>query len=172
MSATRPSSFWEDFFLRVIAIYKLVHGFFFIAVGVGLIKLKYQNIPQVLQDYILKPFHWGPENRFVDWALDAASKLNPHLIVLISDAAFFYAVLFIIEGIGLYMRKPWAEYFVIIVTGSLLPVEIYAICHKLEWWKMVALVGNLLILGYLVHRVRWDARNKGTDEPPGGPSPS
>ena len=163
MSATRPaSSFWEDFFLRVIAVYKLLHGLFFILVGVGLITLKPHaaHIPEILEDYVIKPFRFSPENHFVDWALDAASKITRHDLVLISDAVFFYAVLFIIEGIGLYMRKHWAEYFVIIVTGSLLPVEIVAICHKPEWWKFIALLGNLLILGYLVHRVRLDARNK------------
>ena len=116
---------WEDIILRVIAIYKLLHGLFFIAVGVGLIKLKHQNIPQILQDYVIQPLQLSPENKWVDWALEAASKVTPHWLQLAGDAVFVYAILFLCEGIGLYLRKQWAEYFVVIVTSSLLPIEIW-----------------------------------------------
>lgn len=146
---------WEDVALRIIAIYKLLHGLFFIAVGVGLIKLKY-HLPEFLSDYVIKPLHFNPENKMVDWILDEASNLTPHRITLVSYAAFFYALLFCIEGTGLYLRKHWAEYFVVIVTGSLLPFEIYAMILKVQWWKGGVIFGNLLILAYLIHRLRLD----------------
>jgi uncharacterized membrane protein (DUF2068 family) len=163
---------WEDIVLRVIAIYKMVHGLFFIAVGVGLLKLKHQDIPQILNDYVIRPLRFSPENRIVDWALDEASKLTPHKLTLVSYAAFFYALLFCIEGVGLFLRKHWAEYFVVIVTGSLLPFELYAMFLRVEWWKAGVIFGNVLILAYLIHRLRLDftnahsRRNRRDGEPP------
>lgn len=175
MSRDTKMAPWEDVVLRIIAIYKCLHGLFFIAVGVGLIKLKY-HLPEFINDYVVKPLHFNPENRLVDWALDEAAKLTPHNITLVSYAAFFYALLFCIEGVGLFLRKHWAEYFVIIVTGSLLPFEIYAMFLKVLWWKGVVILGNLLILAYLVHRLRLDFTNahrrsdKNDDEPPAASS--
>ncbi len=147
---------WEDIVLRLIAVYKFLHGLFFVAVGVGLIQLKHKNIPQVLNDYVIQPLQLSPENKVVDWALDEASKVTNHTLVVASDVAFVYALLFLIEGVGLFMRRHWAEYFVVIVTSSLLPVEIWTMFLKAELWKLGLIVGNLLIVGYLVHRLRLD----------------
>jgi uncharacterized membrane protein (DUF2068 family) len=160
---------WEDIVLRGIAIYKMLHGLFFVAIGVGLIKLKFQDIPQILNDYVIRPLQLPPESRFINWALDEASKLTPHKLQLASDAVFVYALLFLIEGVGLFLRKHWAEYFVVIVTGSLLPFEIWAMVSKVEWWKGGLIFGNLLILFYLIHRLRLDftnARRKSDDDEP------
>jgi len=158
---------WEDFVLRFIAIYKLLHAVFFIAVGFGLFKLKHGHISVVefLNTYVIVPFnthiyHLNPEGRFVDWVLDQAEKVSPHMLLLAGWAAFFYAALFAAEGIGLYLRKHWAEYLVVIVTGSLLPLEIWELYHKLAWWKFGVVIGNVLIVTYLVHRLLLDARFK------------
>jgi uncharacterized membrane protein (DUF2068 family) len=152
---------WEDFVLRLIAIYKFLHGLLFIGIGFGLIKLKHHDVPQFLMTYVVEPLHFSPENKVVDWLLDEAAKLTDHKLVLLSDAAFFYALLFCIEGVGLFLRKHWAEYFVVIVTGSLLPFEIWTLTLRVEWWKCGAILGNLLILCYLIHRLRLDFTNAG-----------
>jgi uncharacterized membrane protein (DUF2068 family) len=172
MSNPTKTAPWEDFVLRLIGIYKFLHGLLFVGIGFGLIKLKHHDIPQFLMTYVIEPLQISPENKFVDWILDSASKLTDHRLVMISDYVFFYAVLFCIEGVGLYLRKHWAEYFVVIVTGSLLPFEIYIIAMKVEWWKCGAIVVNLLILAYLIHRLRLDFTNasapRGSDDPGDG----
>ena len=150
---------WEDFVLRLIAVWKLLHAVFFTAVGFGLLRLRHHNVVDFLNDHIVIPYHLNPENRVVDWVLGKAETLAPHL-VLLGWAAFFYSALFAAEGIGLYLRKHWAEYLVVIVTGSLLPLEVYELFVKLAWWKFAAVVGNLLILTYLIHRLILDARFK------------
>jgi uncharacterized membrane protein (DUF2068 family) len=150
---------WEDFALRLIAFWKLLHAVFFTAVGFGLLRLGHHNVVEFLNTYVIIPYHLNPEDRVVDWVLDKAQILSPHF-VLLGWAAFCYAALFAAEGIGLYMRKHWAEYLVVIVTASLLPIEVYELFVRLAWWKYVAVVGNLLIVGYLVHRLLLDARAK------------
>jgi uncharacterized membrane protein (DUF2068 family) len=156
--------------LRVIAIYKILHGLFFIGVGVGLVKLKHADIPQFLNDYVIRPLQLPLESQYVKWALEQGSKLTPHIIQVVGDAAFIYAALFLVEGIGLYLRKNWAEYLVVIITGSLLPFEIWTMVSRVEWWKAGLIVGNLLIVGYLVHRLWVDrcscVSNPENDKPP------
>jgi uncharacterized membrane protein (DUF2068 family) len=151
---------WEDFVLRLIAIYKLCHAVFFTAVGFGLLRLRHHNVVEFLNHYLIIPYHLNPENRLVDWFLAQATKVSPHMLLLAGWAAFFYAALFAAEGIGLYLRKHWAEYLVVIVTASLLPLEVYELWLKLALWKFAAVVGNLLIVSYLIHRLMLDARFK------------
>jgi uncharacterized membrane protein (DUF2068 family) len=151
---------WEDFALRLIAVYKLFHALFFTAVGFGLLRLRGHNVVDFLNAHIIIPYHLNPENRVVYWLLDKADMLTSHRLLLLGYAAFFYAALFAAEGIGLYLRKHWAEYLVVIVTGSLLPLEVYELFLKVALWKFVAVVGNLLIVTYLIHRLMLDARFK------------
>jgi uncharacterized membrane protein (DUF2068 family) len=151
---------WEDFVLRLIAFYKMLHALFFIAVGFGLLRLRGHNVVDFLNANIVIPYHLNPENRVVYWLLDKADALTSHRLLLLGYAAFFYAALFAAEGIGLYLRKHWAEYLVVIVTGSLLPLEIWELHHKLALWKFTAVVGNLAIVCYLIHRILLDDRFK------------
>ena len=165
---------WEDFVLRIIAIWKLIHAVFFTAVGFGLLKLRHHNIVDFLNDHLIVPYHLNPESHFVDWMLVQAQKVSPHMLFLAGWAAFIYAAVFATEGIGLYLRKRWAEWLVVFATGGFLPLEVYELFHKEVWWKFVILFGNLLIVGYLIHRLtlefrlrRSAARSENDDKPTG-----
>jgi uncharacterized membrane protein (DUF2068 family) len=151
---------WEDFVLRLIALWKLSHAVFFTAVGFGLLRLRGHNVVDFLNAHLIIPYRLNPENQAINWLLGEADVLTSHRLLLLGYGAFFYAALFAAEGIGLYLRKHWAEYLVVIVTASLLPLEIYELSLGIAWWKVVAVVGNLLIVSYLIHRIRLDIRAK------------
>jgi uncharacterized membrane protein (DUF2068 family) len=158
MSAPAPRvALWEDFVLRVIAIYKLSHAAFFIAVGAGLLRLRHHNIVDFLNDHLIIPYHINPESHFVDWLLNYAQKFAPWMS-LAGYAAFVYAALFATEGIGLYLRKRWAEWLVVAATGLFVPFELWALFEHAVWWKVLLLAGNLSIVGYLAHRITLEAR--------------
>lgn len=53
----------------------------------------------------------------------------PHLYV-VAVAAIIYALLEGTEGIGLAMRRRWAEYLTVIATGVLIPYEVYEVIHR------------------------------------------
>jgi uncharacterized membrane protein (DUF2068 family) len=161
MSASNPKmALWENVVLRLIAIYKLLHAVLFIAVGFGLLQLRHHDVVQVLNTYVIGPYHLHPEeSSVVDWVLDMASTLTSHKLTFYGYTAFLYAALFAAEGIGLYLRKHWAEYLVVIVTGSLLPFEIYKTYESAAPWKFGVIAGNLLVVSYLIHRLLLDSRN-------------
>jgi uncharacterized membrane protein (DUF2068 family) len=162
---------WEDFVLRIIAIYKLGKAGLFFAVALGVRNLLHTDVSRFLNDYIIE-HQIDPENRFfhgvLRWALIHASDLTDHRIRFLSYVLFFYAAIFLAEGVGLYLRKHWAEYMVLVSTGSLLPVEFYELYLSIALWKIVVLLGNLLIVAYLVHRITLDARLKASSAQPEG----
>jgi len=71
-----------------------------------------------------------------------------------SVGTFIYAGLLLTEGIGLLLRKRWAEYFTIITTAGLIPLELYELSKHITATKIAILIINIGIVAYLVARVR------------------
>ena len=73
---------------------------------------------------------------------------------MVGIVAFLYAGLFAVEGVGLWRSKRWAEYLTIIATASLVPFEVYELIRHVSWPRVATLGINLLVVGYLIWRVR------------------
>jgi uncharacterized membrane protein (DUF2068 family) len=145
----------SDPFLRLIAVFKLVKALLFFAAGIGVLNLFHKDVGERLE-HLLNHLHVDSDNRYAqELVMQVGRFTNTDLkLAAISVVSFFYAALFGTEGTGLWLRKRWAEWFVVIVTGSLLPVEIYEIIHKISVVKIAVTTANLLILAYLIVVIR------------------
>jgi len=76
-----------------------------------------------------------------------------HINVL-AIGAIAYALLEGTEGVGLAMRRRWAEYLTVVATGILIPYEAYEVVHHVTLFKVGALLLNLAVVGYLAYRKR------------------
>ncbi len=147
MPAEAPKS---NFVLRLIAIYKLATAALFFAAAIGLLHFVNRDVELWLL-HLMNVIRVDPHNHYAEELLTQAGLVTNKTIKLFSALACFYAILFTIEGVGLYLRKRWAEYMVVILTGSLLPLEIYELCRSVNIIKVAILLGNLAILSYLVY---------------------
>jgi uncharacterized membrane protein (DUF2068 family) len=145
----------SDPWLRVIAFFKLIKAVLFFAAGIGVLHFFNKDVSERAQR-VLDHLHVDPDNRYGQALIEQVGRMtNTNLKLLgLSVISFFYSGLFGTEGTGLFLRKPWAEWFVVIVTGSLLPFEIYEIAHKVSALKIGVTAVNLLILAYLVVVIR------------------
>lgn len=139
--------------LRLIALFKLVKAALLIAVGVGALKLLHKDIVGVVERCV-DLFKLDPNNQFIDGALTKASHITPDKIKELGLGSFIYAGLFLTEGIGLWLEKRWAEWLTVIITGSLVPIEVYEIYRHPTAVKISVLVINIAIVSYLVYRTR------------------
>lgn len=73
---------------------------------------------------------------------------------VVAIAAIAYALLEGTEGVGLAMRRRWAEYLTVIATGLLIPYELYEVIRHVTLFKVGALLLNLAVVGYLAYRKR------------------
>jgi uncharacterized membrane protein (DUF2068 family) len=143
----------DDRLLRLIAILKFLKAGLLIALGMGLFGLMNRNLGNVLQ-------HWcdalrlDPGSHYVNLALEKATKVSPQQVRKLGLASFLYAGLFLAEGSGLWLRKRWGEWLTIIITGSLVPIEIYEIHRHPSWAKVVVLILNVAIVVYLIYHIR------------------
>lgn len=97
-------------------------------------------------------YFWARE--LVGQGIAKLLALDSHHRHVLGLACLAYAGVFTVEGVGLVLRKHWAEWLTVIVTGSFVPLEIYELVHRPGWGKVVALAVNLAIVGYLVVRIR------------------
>ena len=61
--------------------------------------------------------------------------------------------LFLTEGVGLWLLKRWAEWLTVIITSSLVPIEVYEIYRHPSAINVGALLLNLAIVIYLIYRI-------------------
>jgi uncharacterized membrane protein (DUF2068 family) len=135
--------------LRVIAIYEVIKTVCLVLVAIAAFHLdRQQNFEQLV--------HWLEHlpltgSNALRWRLvGALQEFGPSRFVAVGLVALGYAVLFGIEGVGLLMGKYWAEWFTVIATASLIPIELYETLLRFGWLKLAALVGNVAIVVYLV----------------------
>jgi uncharacterized membrane protein (DUF2068 family) len=149
----RKSSESSSTVLVLIGVFKLFKALLLIAVGIGAIKFLHKDLAGTVM-------HWtevlrvDPENRLVHGLLVKVFRVTPKQLKELSLGTFLYAGLFAIEGVGLLLRKRWAEYFTIVTTSLLIPLEVFEMARHFTVTKLVVTVVNVLIVWYLVARVR------------------
>jgi uncharacterized membrane protein (DUF2068 family) len=140
--------------LRLIAIFKLVKALTLIAVGVGALRLIHDsNVAEGVTQMAAR-FGFNPGGRYLDHALAKIANLPPRDFRDLGIGSFVYAALFLTEGLGLWLAKPWAEWFTAVITGSLVPLEIFEIHRHPTIIKVIVLLLNIAIVAYLVLRIR------------------
>ncbi len=82
--------------------------------------------------------------------VDRLFSLQSSKLHLFAVVALVYAAVEGIEAVGLWMQKRWAEYLTLIVTASLLPIEIYEVVHHTTVFKVVAIIVNVAVVAYLL----------------------
>lgn len=135
--------------LVVIGLLKLLKAAFFLALGIGALRLLHRDLAD-LALRLSMALKFDPEGRFVNAVLDHAQQITPHRLKEISLASIAYAAVATIEGIGLLKEKVWAEYLTILLTASFLPFEVVELFHHLTWLKVVVTLTNIAVLIYLI----------------------
>jgi len=143
----------DDLLLRLIALTKLAKAATLATVGLGLHHLLRGDVENTL-------LHWARAVRvdasrpIIQDLLMRATGLSQQTLSALSVVTFSYAALFGTEGVGLFLRRRWAEYLTIVSTAGLLPLEVYEIVHRISVAKVVLFAINVLIVVYLVARLR------------------
>lgn len=145
--------------LRIIAAFKLLKALALIAVGVGALKLLHKDVAAIAEHWIYV-FQVDPHNHFIDLLLTKLSNVDDRRLKELSIGTFIYAGIFLLEGVGLALQKRWAEYFTIITTSSLLPIEVYELARRVSFGRFLALAINLAVVAYLIFELRRFPKHK------------
>ncbi len=140
----------RHYWLTAIAVYKLLQAALFLAIGAGALHLlRFHIDPDDLLSAIADRLRFNPEARIVHFLLEKASLVNDPMLRRIEAAAFCYAALSLIEGVGLYLEKFWAEILTLVITASFLPWELFEILRRVTWVRVNLFAVNLAVVFYL-----------------------
>lgn len=107
----------------------------------------HQRLEQFSESYLLES-----KLMLIDWILDKLLSFDPKTLKYASLAATLYAGLTMIEVMGLWYDKVWAETLVIVLVGMSIPLELLELLYGFSLTKLIVFIINASILGYLVHR--------------------
>jgi uncharacterized membrane protein (DUF2068 family) len=151
----------DRYVLRVIALDRLVHFvvlgvlavavFLFAANRVALSHTFYQ-ILDVVQGGVGGPN--GQAGGGILQELRRAFAAKPSTLLLVGLVLAGYAVLEAVEAVGLWFAHRWAEYLTFIATTLLLIPEVYELTGRITVTKIITLVINLAVVGYLLFAKR------------------
>jgi uncharacterized membrane protein (DUF2068 family) len=157
--------------LRIIAVYMAVKTIGLILIAIAAFRLDRQESFQHLVQW-LEHLQLTDSNE-IRWNLvHLLEAMGPAKFVAVGIVALAYAAIFATEGIGLWLRKHWAEWFTVIATGSLVPFELYECIERFNWLKLAVLVANVLIVIYLVRVAMRPRHGHGVQVAPSGPAGS
>ena len=147
-----PRPVTSDRALRLIALFKFGKAALLVLIAAGALGLVRRRWPHT-------PSKQSP--RWLPAATIACCQRSypsprppPHRLEAFGAGAFLYAGLFLVEGVGLWRGRRWGEYLTVIATASLVPLELWELSRRLTTVRVLALVLNLLIVAYLIGRLR------------------
>ncbi|MGF2947557.1 DUF2127 domain-containing protein [Mycobacterium sp. Lab-001] len=82
--------------------------------------------------------------------LERALAAKPSTLVLLTAALTVYAMVEVVEGVGLWLLKRWGEYFAVVATSVFLPLEISELAKGLTTTRAVTFTINVAAVVYLL----------------------
>ncbi len=117
--------------------------------AVGAHHLLHRDVAHFVATWVAQ-LHLDPDNRYIGKAMAKVLSLDARQLRAIGAGTLVYAALLLTEGIGLLLRRRWAEYFTVIVTGSFIPIEVYELTRRLTWARLALLGVNVVVVWYLI----------------------
>lgn len=142
--------------VRLIIVERIVKASLLI---VGAITILFLGRRGVLASWALQAQHelnWDTDENFIERLIERFLiwiGFYQHLTV-IAIAVIAYALLEGTEGVGLALRRRWAEYLTVLGTGFLIPYEISEVVRHASLLRVGALLLNAAVVVYLALRKR------------------
>jgi uncharacterized membrane protein (DUF2068 family) len=146
----------HDAFIKVIIVERIVKAIVLLALALGLIFAGRSGLLTAWAEYAQDQLNLNSGHGvIVQLLLRLLAYIGnfAHINVL-AVGAIAYAILEGTEGVGLAMRRRWAEYLTVIATGFLIPYETYEVIRHITLFKVGALLLNIAVVGYLAYRKR------------------
>ena len=146
----------HDAFIKVIILERIAKSLVLIALGTGLLIAGRSGWLTSWAQYAQEQLNLDSDSSVLEQTFFRVLALVSGIshTTVIAIGAYAYALLEGTEGVGLAMRKRWAEYLTVLATGALIPFEVYEVEHKVTLFRVGALLLNLAVVGYLAYSKR------------------
>jgi uncharacterized membrane protein (DUF2068 family) len=138
--------------LRTIALYKLLKVIILLLAAWGEVRLHDSTLVARILSWLSARPH-GLEHDLVTRGIAWFSGLSEERVHQVRLITLTYAAVFAVEGTGLWLQRRWAEWLTVVITASLIPLELWELIHQPSLGASLVLLANCLIVGYLYWHV-------------------
>ncbi len=139
--------------LRIISLFKWLQSLLITSGALTALHLLRPSVTANLRAWIGQ-LPYEAQERLTARTLSALLNLPRGHARLFVAAAFGYALLFAVEGAGLWLGRRWAEWLTVIATGSLVPFELWEILRRPSVAKLLLVILNVAVVWYLSYRLK------------------
>jgi uncharacterized membrane protein (DUF2068 family) len=139
--------------LRVIALFKFLKAAALVATGYGVHLLLNQEILDRLRDWTFTLTD-SLAQRLLLRALGWVEGLGTKRIHIVMAITLCYTAVVLTEGVGLWMRRAWAEWLTVIATASLIPFELWELIVR-PFDRKLPVLGTLIVNVTIVCYLAW-----------------
>lgn len=141
--------------LRWIGSYKLLKAVLALIGGLLLLRLMHRDLPAIALEWMSK-LRIEPQSELGQLILHRLLSIKGRSLGWLAIGLFAYIPVACAEGIGLMLRKVWAEWLTLGITCLMIPLEAWEVAQRLTWLRVLILFLNLCVLVYLIVRLRRD----------------
>lgn len=153
MSGRYPKRTAHSGGLRLVALFEGGKGVLVLLAGFELLTFIHRDIHEAAMR-LVEHIHLNPASHYPRIFLDALEHVSDTRLVSLALAAAMYSLVRMIEAVGLWLRKGWAEWFAVLTGGKYIPVELYEVALKASWPRITVLLVNLGVVAYLLMVLR------------------
>lgn len=139
--------------LRAIAIMEAAKGLLVLISGSGLLLLVHRDA-QAIAERLLVHLHLNPASHYPRIFLQIATNASPGRLRLWALGAALYAALRLIEAVGLWHARRWAEWFGVLTGLLYIPFEVASFVRRPNIEAVLALLVSTGIILFLYLRLR------------------
>lgn len=146
------------FILRILGVERAARGVLILLLVYGVVRFKDRqaNLRRAFEEDmpLLRPLadklHFNLDDSGVVHTIQRVLALETRTLVWIAVGLAAYAIIELVEGVGLWYALRWAEYLTVVATAAFLPLEIYELTEKVTWLRVSALIFNIAAVVYLL----------------------
>jgi uncharacterized membrane protein (DUF2068 family) len=148
----------DGLIMRFFAIERIFRGIIVGAAAIAVWKFSQSqhSVEKIFDDNLplFKPiagkFGWDLAHSKLVTMIHQSLTMKSSTLRLVAIALAVYALIEVIEAVGLWMLKRWGEYFAVLATSFGLPIEIYDLIDKVTVLRVGTFVVNVGLVVYLL----------------------
>ncbi|CAM3621489.1 DUF2127 domain-containing protein [Mycolicibacterium frederiksbergense] len=155
--------------MRLLAVERVIRALVILLVAAGVFTLR-RSHTELQQKFeaelpLIRPLSdqigWNLDDSKIVQHIGEAFTLSETTLLWIAIGLIAYAVIELIEAVGLWSMKRWGEYFAVVATSAFLPLEIYELTEKVTTLRLLAVLINIVAVVWLLWSKRLFGLNGG-----------
>jgi len=146
------------FILRILGVERAVRGVLILLLVYGVVRFRDRqaDLRRAFEEDVplLRPLadklHFNLDDSGVVHTIQHILALQTRTLFWIAIGLAVYALIELVEGVGLWYAQRWAEYLTVVATAAFLPLEVYELTEKVTGLRVGALIFNIAAVIYLL----------------------